>query len=98
MTTLAAGDIAFMRFQSDDPDSFSFVALSAIGSGTVIRFTDNAWTAAGAFSATPWLGMLGRAARSPFPCKSLSVLSNGGFACVTLARSSCALCRAHTIT
>jgi len=49
--TLGAGDIAFVRFVSDDPDAFSFVALKALAAGTVIYFTDNAWTGS-AFTAT----------------------------------------------
>jgi glycine/D-amino acid oxidase-like deaminating enzyme len=44
MTTLAAGDIAFVRFVSDDPDNFAFVTLTAIDAGTTITFTDNAAT------------------------------------------------------
>lgn len=42
-TTLSAGDIAFTGFHSDSPDAFSFVTLTNIASGTVIRFTDNGW-------------------------------------------------------
>ena len=42
-TTLSAGDIAIIGYNSDDPDTFSFVALKPIGAGTVIRFTDQSW-------------------------------------------------------
>jgi hypothetical protein len=39
----SAGEIAFVSFQSDDPDSFSWVALVPIPGGTTILFTDNGW-------------------------------------------------------
>ncbi len=48
-TTLAAGDIAIIGFNSDDTDQFAFVLLRDIGSGTVINFTDDGWYAAGGF-------------------------------------------------
>ncbi|MBK8969770.1 MAG: HYR domain-containing protein [Lewinellaceae bacterium] len=41
--TLAAGDIAFVAFQSDDPDQFAIVTLAPLAAGTVINFTDNGW-------------------------------------------------------
>jgi hypothetical protein len=40
---LVAGSIAFVQYASDDPDIFSFVALSNIAGSTVINFTDNGW-------------------------------------------------------
>ena len=43
VTPLSPGDIAVIGYNSDDPDTFSFVALKPIGSGTVIRFTDQSW-------------------------------------------------------
>ncbi|MGZ9100231.1 MAG: Calx-beta domain-containing protein, partial [Brevundimonas sp.] len=43
-TTLAAGDIAIIGANGDDPDSFGFVALTDIEAGTQITFTDNGWT------------------------------------------------------
>jgi hypothetical protein len=46
---LATGDIAFTGYQSDTPDSFSFVALADIPAYTSIEFTDNGWYAAGGF-------------------------------------------------
>ncbi|MFK0733225.1 MAG: ExeM/NucH family extracellular endonuclease, partial [Gloeotrichia echinulata HAB0833] len=47
-TTLTAGDIAIVGYiNNGSPDSFSFVNLVTIGSGTVIYFTDNGWTASG---------------------------------------------------
>ncbi|WP_282169029.1 endonuclease/exonuclease/phosphatase family protein [Ruegeria atlantica] len=49
VTTLAAGDIAFTGFNSDNPDEFTFVALTDIEAGTEINFTDNGWFAAGGF-------------------------------------------------
>ncbi|MBN1965421.1 MAG: Ig-like domain-containing protein, partial [Anaerolineae bacterium] len=48
-TTLAPGDIAIIGLNFDDPDEFAFVLLRAVGSGTVINFTDNGWFAAGGF-------------------------------------------------
>ena len=35
-SVLQAGDIAVIGVNSDDPDTFSFVALRPIGAGTVI--------------------------------------------------------------
>ncbi|SMO53414.1 Por secretion system C-terminal sorting domain-containing protein [Saccharicrinis carchari] len=50
-TKLASGDIAFIAINSDEGvDDFSFVLLRNINSGTSIFFTDNGWTAAGAFN------------------------------------------------
>lgn len=46
---LSAGDIAFVGFNSDDPDAFTFIALADISAGTEIYFTDNGWTALGEF-------------------------------------------------
>ncbi|RYF13216.1 MAG: hypothetical protein EOO42_19085, partial [Flavobacteriales bacterium] len=50
-TTLAAGDIAFTGYDSTplsgSGDSFSFVLLTNISSGTKISFTDRGYTAAG---------------------------------------------------
>ena len=46
-TTLAAGDIAFTGYHatpnSPDSDRVSFVLLTNVTAGTVIRFTENAW-------------------------------------------------------
>ena len=65
-TTLALGDIAFTGYNSDSPESYSFVLLVPVGSGTVITFTDNGWFAAGGFRATEntimWM------ATSDLPC------------------------------
>jgi hypothetical protein len=48
-TTLAAGELAIISYNTEDTgspalDSISFVLLKAIGSGTQIFFTDRAWT------------------------------------------------------
>ncbi|MCB0695869.1 MAG: T9SS type A sorting domain-containing protein [Chitinophagaceae bacterium] len=44
-TTLSAGDIAFTGYNSDGADdSFSFILLAPISSGTVVKFTDQGWT------------------------------------------------------
>ncbi len=41
--SLTAGDIAFVGFNSDSPDGFSFVALKNIPANEVIYFTDHGW-------------------------------------------------------
>ncbi|MCB0636771.1 MAG: hypothetical protein KDC54_09155, partial [Lewinella sp.] len=41
--TLNPGDSAFTGYHSDDDDDFSFITLTNIVSGTVIKFTDNGW-------------------------------------------------------
>ncbi len=46
-TTLAAGDIAIINVNVDDPDSFAFVVLTDIEAGTQISFTDNGWNGTG---------------------------------------------------
>ena len=50
-TVLAAGDIAIINYNSDDPDAFAFVFLRDVEAGTTINFTDNGWQAAGGFRA-----------------------------------------------
>ncbi|MGL5081689.1 MAG: choice-of-anchor Y domain-containing protein, partial [Microcoleaceae cyanobacterium] len=40
---LNPGDIAFVSYNADDPDSIQFVALVNIPAGEVINFTDNGW-------------------------------------------------------
>lgn len=44
-TTLTQGDIAFIGYNADGVDSFTFVITrtAGIASGTVINFTDNGW-------------------------------------------------------
>lgn len=47
-TVLTPGDIAIVgRITNGSPDSFSFVNLVPLGSGTIVYFTDNGWTGAG---------------------------------------------------
>jgi hypothetical protein len=48
-TNLLVGDIAIVRYTSDDPDAFSFVFLRDVEAGTTVNFTDNGWLAAGGF-------------------------------------------------
>ena len=43
-TTLQAGDIAFIGYQFDEPDTYSFILLKNVTENTLINFTDNAWT------------------------------------------------------
>ncbi len=49
--TLAPGDLTITAYQSDSPEAIGFVATTDIPGGTVVLFTDNGWTAAGAFRA-----------------------------------------------
>ncbi|AWI86988.1 nuclease [Methylobacterium sp. DM1] len=42
-TSLAAGDIALVGYDADNPDDFAFVILRDIEAGTSITFTDNGW-------------------------------------------------------
>ncbi|MCD6355553.1 MAG: T9SS type A sorting domain-containing protein [Prolixibacteraceae bacterium] len=44
---LTAGDIAFVGFNSDNPDLLAFVALNAISGNDSIYFTDNGWLTTG---------------------------------------------------
>ena len=41
---LVAGDIAFIGFQQDTPDGFTFITLTDINAGEVIYFTDHSWS------------------------------------------------------
>ncbi|KAF0196257.1 MAG: hypothetical protein FD166_2559 [Bacteroidetes bacterium] len=43
-SALAAGDILFIGYGTDDPDKFAFLTNAAIPEGTQITFTDNAYT------------------------------------------------------
>ena len=43
-TTLSAGDIAILQYNSDgSPEVIKFLALTSMESGTTIKFTDNGW-------------------------------------------------------
>jgi len=48
-STLAAGDIAIVGFNFDNPDEWAFVALVDIAPNTVINFTDNGVKSDGTF-------------------------------------------------
>lgn len=51
-TTLSAGDIAIIQYNSDgSPEQIKFLTLTSIEAGTEIKFTDNGWTSAGNFRA-----------------------------------------------
>ena len=43
-TSLAAGDIALVGYDADNPDDFAFVILRDVEAGTTITFTDNGWS------------------------------------------------------
>lgn len=47
--TLSAGDIAFTGINSDNPDAWSFLALTDLPAGTIINFTENGWMSSGSF-------------------------------------------------
>ena len=51
-TELSAGDIAIVGYNFDNPDEFAFVALTNIGAGAQIKFTDNGWKSSGEFRDT----------------------------------------------
>lgn len=40
---LSAGDIAFIGYNSDDPDGFTFIALNNLPSSEMIYFTEEGW-------------------------------------------------------
>ena len=46
-TSLAAGDIAIVGYDADNPDDFALVVLRDIEAGTAISFTDNGWSSSG---------------------------------------------------
>ncbi|GAB5526539.1 MAG: hypothetical protein Roseis2KO_44110 [Roseivirga sp.] len=48
-TDLSAGDVAFLAFNLDGADEFSFVLLTSVESGTVISITDHGWDDANGF-------------------------------------------------
>ena len=47
---LVAGDIAFIGYNSDDPDGFTFIALNDIPATEMIYFTEEGW------NSTAWAG------------------------------------------
>ncbi|MFN3869037.1 MAG: hypothetical protein ACK4MF_08235 [Hyphomicrobiaceae bacterium] len=46
---LTAGQIAFVAYNADGTDSFSFVVLGNIAAGEVVNFTDNGWRSTNVF-------------------------------------------------
>lgn len=48
-TTLVPGDIAIIGMNADNPDTFAFVTLVDLQTGTNIKFTDAGWLGAGGF-------------------------------------------------
>lgn len=46
---LSTGDIAFIGFNSDNPDGFTIIALSTIPANEIIYFTDKGWLSSGGF-------------------------------------------------
>ena len=47
--TLTAGDIAFIEYNADGDDNFSFITFTDIPAGEIIYFTDNGWKNTGDF-------------------------------------------------
>jgi hypothetical protein len=48
-TTLSPGELALIGTNCDNPDDFAFLLLVDVEPGTLIKFTDNGWQAAGSF-------------------------------------------------
>ena len=44
LSSIEAGDVAFIQYHFDNPDAFSFLTLRDLPANTQITFTDNAWT------------------------------------------------------
>lgn len=94
-TALTLGDVAFVGYQSDNPDIFSIVLLTDITTGTTISFTENGWFAAGGFRTGE--GTCTYTANDNLTCgteitiQGLSASNNGGFTAGTMSGSSLAL-------
>lgn len=80
--TLAVGDIAIIGISTDSPDSYSFVALTTIPSGTEINFTDNGVLSSGAIrggeGTEAWTATSEVAAGTVIELTGLSGLSGSG--------------------
>lgn len=50
--TLNPGDIGFVEYNADNPDSFGFVTLAPLSGGETLQFTDHGWLASGGFRDT----------------------------------------------
>lgn len=48
-TILSPGDLAMIGANCDNPDDFAFLLLVDVDAGSVIKFTDQGWLAAGSF-------------------------------------------------
>lgn len=75
-TTLSAGDIAIIHYNSDNPDEFSFLCLRGIDSGTQIYFTDNGWLSSGAFRNSE--GTLDWKAQKSYSCGDVVLVDSLG--------------------
>lgn len=84
---LNAGDIAFVDFNSDNPDEFAVVALTTIAAGEEIKFTDNGVFAAGGFRANEGVLLFTATAEIPagtvFNPLDTAVAAGGSFALST---------------
>jgi len=74
-TELSAGDIALIGMNATDPDEFTFVALTAIASGTTIKFTDKGWKSDDTWYATE--GVLTWTAASAVSCGEEITIESG---------------------
>ncbi len=78
-TTLGAGDIAITGVHSDNPDSFSFVLLTDVVSGTAINFTDLGWeSSSGSFYTTVNEGVVTWTAASNLTCGTEIIITDAG--------------------
>ncbi len=87
---LSAGDIAFVEYNSDNPDTFAFVALVDISASEEIIFTDNGWKSdnswrAGEGTAT-WIAPIGGIAKgSVIKIEGTTVTGGGTVSSNTIA-------------
>ncbi len=81
-TTLSAGDIVITGFNSDNPDSFSFVLLTDVTNTTSVNFTDHGWQSAGIFNTLANggsnEGTITWTATSDLPCGTEIIITDGG--------------------
>lgn len=90
-TTLSAGDIAIVQYNSDNPGStpevIKFVILNSLESGTVLNFTDHGWKSDGSFRDTE--GVVAWTATRDFVCGEVVTMempttSGSGFTLTTV--------------
>jgi len=80
-SALAAGDILFIGYGTDDPDKFAFLANAAIPEGTQITFTDNAYTGSALATnegSAVWIAPAGGIAKGSIVTIQGTTVSGGG--------------------